>query len=290
VLAAVCLSAVGNDGPASRPDPSLDRQREVCFPDPWPREVKTWGGEGIVLWSDAPLDGKALVKELIDARAYLRALLPKPAPASLPATTPAEKPVALAVYARPADYRRIWRRVGELYGGALPAITTRGYSCRVFCATSFETPERFAARRSVVCHEFAHVWLYRNRGLRNDGNWLTEGLAGAVQLKLHPAAGNRRDFARWLDAGRMLPLKRLMDLDRIQPKDYWQAITLVEYLAAARPRDLPAALTAFNQRRSANAIVTGVLKTDFPSIEAGWTDYVHHRASPPTTTAPVTAP
>jgi len=287
LLAGLCLAAAANDRPASQPDPDLKRQREICFPGTSDRLVKTWTGDRIVLWSDAPIDGQGLLKELAAAGAQLQALLPRANADSRPSTRPAEEAVALAVYARAADYRRLWRRVGEHYGGVLPPITTQGYSCRVFCATSFDAPEQFAARRSVLCHEFAHVWLYRHRGLRNDGNWLTEGLAGAVQLKGHPASGDRREFARWLTDGRMLPLKRLMDLDRIEPKDYWQAITLVEHLAATRPQDLPAVVAAFNQRRSANAIVTDVLKTDFLSLQRGWTDHVKRQGAPP---PPSTAP
>ena len=277
LVVALCLPVWGEV--TSRPDPDLKRQREICFPTEAGKKVRTWRGDGVVLWSDAPIDGQAVVTELVTARQYLAALLPRPLSRSRPATQPTARPVALAVYARSDDYRKLWRRVGEHYGGLLPAITTEGYSYRVFCATSFDGPKRFAARGAVLCHEFAHVWLYTHRGLANDGNWLTEGLAGAVQLRLHPASGDRRQFARWLAAGRMLPLKRLMDLKRIAPKDYWQAATLIEYLAETHGEKLPAVVAAFNKGRSANAIVTEVLATDFVSLTRGWAGYVKRQAA-----------
>jgi hypothetical protein len=244
----------------------------------------------VILWSDAPIDGKAVVKELVAARAHLRALLPRRVSRSRPATRPVDRPVALAVYAGAAVDRGLWDRVGRHYGGRFGPITTEGYSYRVFCATSFDTPERLRRRRAVLCHEFAHVWLYRNRGLRNDGNWLTEGLAGAVQLRLHPASGDRREFARWLDAGRMLPLKRLMDRDRIAPKDHWQAATLAEHLIATHRDSLPAVVAAFNQRRSAHAIVTGTLKTDFLSLRRRWADHVERQGARSPATTPSVRP
>ena len=258
--------------PASRPaDPPLARQKDICFGAGTSPAVKTFRRAGIVLWTDAPGDGKGLLGHLEAVERHLRSVLPT--------TRPASRPVALAVYARRGDYLDLWRRVGAHYHGRFGRIETDGYSYRVFCATSYDTPKRFQPRRSVLCHEFTHVWLYQRLGLRNDGNWLTEGIANAVQLHFFPEAGDRRDFARWLDTGRMLPLKRLMDQPRIEPKDYWQAATLVELLARRHRRRLPEVVAAFNRRRSAYRIVTEVLQTDFASLGRQWADDVHAAAA-----------
>ena len=193
------------------------------------------------------------------------------------------RPVALAVYRTRRDYLRLWKRVGSHYGGRFAAIATEGYSYRVFCATSYDSPEKFRKRRPVICHEFAHVWLYQNCRLRNDGNWLTEALANAAQLHFFPDSGNRADFLRWMDAGKMIPIKRLMNLPRIAPKDYWQAATLGELLLLRHRDKLPAVIRAFNRGDSAYAIVSKVLKTDLPTFERQWADHVRRSARRPTT-------
>ena len=288
LLMAAILWAAGPD-PQTRPapaDPAIDRQREICLPAP--AAFKTFAAEGVVLWTDAPLDGKGVLAEVTAATEMLEELLPDPsaAPAARPAplaTAPAEapkpRPVALAVYARRDDYLALWTRVGEHYGGQFAAITTEGYSYRVFCATSYDSAEAFAARRSVLCHEMAHVWLYQRWGLANDSGWLTEGLATAVQLRLHPRAGDRRQFAEWMEAGHMLPLKRLMDQARIEPKDYWQAATLTELLVARHRDKLPEVVRAVREGRSAYRIVTDVLGTDFLTFGRQWAEHVRTGAA-----------
>ena len=37
--------------------------------------------------------------------------------------------------------------------------------------------------------------LYQNAHLANDGNWLTEGVASLVQMRLYPASADRRQWA-----------------------------------------------------------------------------------------------
>ena len=296
--AAVCALAMSlalAAGPETRPapaDPPVDRQREICFPAP--AALKTFAADGVALWTDAPLDGKGVLADLAAAAGVLEELLPdaSTAPATraaTPATAPAgaakPRPVALAVYARRDDYLALWPRVGEHYGGKFAAITTEGFSYRVFCATSYDSAEAFAARRGVLCHEMAHVWLYQQWGLPNDSGWLTEGLATAVQLRLHPRAGDRRQFAEWMEAGHMLPLKRLMDQARIAPKDYWQAATLAELLATRYRDKLPEVVRAVREGRSAYRIVTDVLETDFLTLGRQWAEHVRAGAAATTTAA-----
>jgi len=276
----------------ARRDPGLSAQRDLCFPPAASAAAKTHCAPGILLWTDAPVDGRALVGHLSQAEGYLRRLVPATRPAtssapasSAPTTGPVARPVAVALYAARSDYDALWRRVGAHYAGRFGEITTEGFSYRVFCATYRGRAKGFAQRRSVLCHEFAHVWLFQRHGLANDGNWLTEGLANAVQLHFFPAAGNRRDFARWMEAGHMLPLKRLMDLDRIAPKDYWQAATLIETIARHHPGRLPAVIRAYNRGDSAYAIVRKVLGTDFATLRRRWARHVRTSATGPAPTS-----
>ena len=90
-------------------------------------------------------------------------------------------------------------------------------------------------------------------------------------------------YLHWMNTGRMLPLKRLMDKARIQPKDYWQAATLVETIAKHHPDDLPAVIAAFNAGRSAYAIVRDVLETDFATLNNHWADHIRTSAAGATT-------
>ncbi len=272
--------------PASRPaDPDIIVQRAICFPPPSQAKHKTFQAKGIVLWTDAPIDGREVIARLEAAREYLQsAMEPR-----RPATARPCRPVGVAVYNRTEDYLALWPRVGAHYRGTFGTIRTDGYSCRVFCATSFGSAEEFRRRRPVICHEFAHVWLYQRYGLANDGNWLTEGLANAVQLRIFPDCGDRGDFVRWMEWGRMVPLKRLMDMKRIAPKDYWQAATLVEMLLVRYPDRVPAVVAAYSKGASGYAIAAGVLKTDFHTLTKQWAEHVRLSARK-AETSPATAP
>jgi len=254
-------------GPATRPDPSRAAQGRMYFPDDT-RDVRTFRAGGVVLWTDAPVDGAVLLGDMRAAEAFLSDVLPPPAsrPAAGGAAT---RPVALAVYARRSDYQALWQRVGRHYGGRFGRIETEGYSYRVCCATYRGSATSFAARRPVLCHEFAHVWLYQRHGLAN-----------AVQLRLFPDSGDRGDFARWMEEGRMLPLKRLMDGGRVRPKDYWQAATLAEVLIADYRRRLPAVLAAYNRGDSTYLIVSEALGTDFAALTRRWAAHVRSGARP----------
>ena len=98
-------------------------------------------------------------------------------------------------------------------------------------------------------------------------------------LHFFPESGDRGDFARCMQAGRTLPLKRLMDLPRIAPKDYWQAGTLVELLMDRYAEKFPAVLAAFNAKASAFAIVTKTLGADLTTLTEEWADSVRSAAS-----------
>jgi hypothetical protein len=281
LLAGILLPGRSTGQTASRPaDPDVARQREICFPTSGPAGDENVAEGGITVLSGAPISSD-IIDHLADVRKHLESVLPITAPASArtPTSGPtgnggATRPVIVAIYDKHDEFQALWRRVGDFYGGSFGQVATDGFSYRVFCATWYGTEKEFARRQAVLCHEFAHVWLYQNRGLANNGNWLTEGIATAVQLKFFPQSGNRKDFAQWLQAGQMLPLKRLMDLERISPKDYWQAGTLVELLIQKYPGKLPEVMSAFNSGQSANAIVTKVLQTDFAKLQSQWADHV----------------
>jgi hypothetical protein len=296
--AAAAWAVAGAAGePPSRPataaspaDPSPAEQARICFPRPQSRPVRTGRTDAAAVLTDTDVDFAPLLADLGRAETVLAELV---GPAGQTG-----RPVLLAVYARQEDYLALWGRVGRHYGGRFGRIETTGYSYRVFAATTASAgartrpasgpaddrpgrprPRLSRRRRAVLAHEFAHVRLYQRLGLPNDGNWLTEGIASAVQLRLHPGAGERAEYLRWLETGRRLPLKRLMDAPRIRPRDYWQAATLVEAIAAERPGGLKRVISAYVEGRPASWIVREVLRTNFPDLEKRWARHVRRAAA-----------
>jgi hypothetical protein len=174
------------------------------------------------------------------------------------------------LYARQEEFKSLWRRVGEYYAGRFFGVTAGGYSYRVFCAAYADARDPTAIPPEL-CHEITHVWLWQRAALPNDGNWLSEGLAMAVQARFFPASINRAEWAARVAAGRYLPLKRLMTTQPIAPENYWQACTLAETLLAQHPKDCPNLVRAVAEGRGPQHVVTEVLRTDWLGLERRWT-------------------
>ena len=296
----ICALALLAQTPATRPtapasapaDPSPQQQKRICFPDTWPRQVKAFQDDGIVIWTDADdLDGKGLLEHLQAVRKYLAETTladteRTDASSSLPVPSAPARPVAIAIYQEQKDYQALWQRVGEYYGGQFDQVVTQGFSYRVFCATSFGDKDQFQRRLPVICHEFTHVWLFQRLGLANDANWLTEGIASAVQLRFFPQAGDRQAYAQRVREGRYVPLKRLLEQQRAAPAQYWQAASLVEMILKDRLAALPQLIAAQAQGKSASAMLRETLDVDFLGLERRWTAYMMASAASQPTSAP----
>jgi hypothetical protein len=283
--------------PASAPaDPSPQQQKRIYFPKDWPRQVKAFQDDGIIIWTDADgLDGEGLLEHLQAVRKYLEGITLTGAEhgrASSNVAAPSERasaparPVAIAIYQDQTDYQALWRRVGEHYGGQFDRIVTQGFSYRVFCASSFGDKDQFQRRLPVICHEFTHVWLFQRLGLSNDANWLTEGIASAVQLHFFPQAGDRQADAQRVREGRYVPLKRLLEQQRTAPAQYWQAASLVEMILKDRPTALPRLIAAQAQGKDTAARLRETLEVDFPGLEKRWAAYVIASATSQPTSTP----
>ncbi|MFW6153704.1 MAG: hypothetical protein ACOC95_00635 [Planctomycetota bacterium] len=224
----------------------------------------------------------AALERVLDALPVMPATQPASRPSTPPATLPAAPPrprrgppaVTAALYARQEAFRALWHRVAVYYDGRFLGIADAGgYSYRPFCATFIDAsaPEAIPPE---LAHEMAHVWLWRRAGLPNDGNWLAEGLATAVQLRLCPAPDDRRAWAERVRTGRFVPLKRLMNTAPLRPRHYWQAATFVETLLAAHGDALPTVIRAVADGRDPNAIVTDVLATTWLTLDRRWRAHV----------------
>jgi len=246
-----------------------------------PRTVSS-GTLTVLTDADAPADA-AIVAHLAALERILNDLPPTPAtqPASQPASPPTTRPsapaVTAALYARRESFRALWHRVGVYYEGRFLGLAhVGGYSYRPFCATFIDAahPEAIPPELS---HEMTHVWLWRRAGLPNDGNWLSEGLATAVQLQLFPTPDERQSWAERVRTGRFVPLKRLMNTAPLEPRHYWQAATLAETLLAHHRDALPAVIRAVAAGDDPNRIVTDVLGTTWPALERRWRAHVADR-------------
>lgn len=282
-LAAAILLAVPTTEPASRPvdDPWPSAQRYIYFPPQLFEQMRDIRGRSCVVWTNAArLDDDAL-RSLLDAACdYLAALPLRPGlfaatqQATGPATVPAEPIVVAALYETQEQFRALWPRVGVYYGGRFLGLAEAGgYSYRVFCATYVDAAAPQAGPPELL-HEMAHVWLWRRADVPNDGNWLTEALASAVQYRFAPASADRPAWARRLDEGKYVPLKRLMATKPVRPDQYWQVGTLGELLLTAYRDRLPAVIQAVRDGRDVNAIVTESLGTDWLDLERQWAEHV----------------
>jgi len=279
VLAAV-LAAGGPSatGPATRPaevvDPRPVEQRFIYFPPHRFSQLREIRIDGALLLTNAERPGaEAIQAYLKKLTTELNALPLRRRPTtttSRPASRPAPPPVVAALYARQDQFKSLWRRVGVYYKGRFFGVgAAGGYSYRVFCATYADerAPDEIPPELS---HEFTHVWLWRRAGVPNNGSWLSEGLAMVIQMRMHGDAEARRDWARRVASGRYLPLKRLMTDTPVEHHRYWQACLLVELILADRPDALPAVIQAVRRGRTANHIVTEILATTWPRLEARW--------------------
>lgn len=306
VLLTVTAAAALADGQAApvgaalRPDPPLLAQKLICFPPHRFPDIQEICGDACVLWTDVPLEAARSRERLDAAMAVLRALPLQPLPLPLPvplapeptayaawtarlAATPAPqpRPIGLALYAAQGPYRDLWYRVGVYYGGRIVgADDAGGYSYRVFCA-SYADDAAPGALPAELYHELTHVWLWQHIGLPNDGNWLAEGLAACVQERLAPDPTAPADAAERVRTGRFLPLPRLLAQQPVPPDRYWQVRALAETLLAEYPDRLPAVVRAVREGRSAHAIVTDTLGTDWLTLERQWRQAVAAAATEP---------
>ena len=274
--------------PTTRPthtDPTDVEQTFIYFPPHRFPNVRTLRVDEVVLLTNAEKPGGDELRQYIKTVLTHLISLPvrnQPTTSSQPTTQPKPKPIVAALYAEQEQFRALWHRVGTLYGGRFLGLAAAGgYSYRPFCATYVDTeaPDRIP---SELSHEFAHVWLWHHAGVPNNGNWLSEGLATTIQMRMHSDDRAQRDWAERIASGRYLPLMRLMTDTPVEPKRYWQTTLLVEVLLAEHPAALPAVIEAVARGRSANHIVTQVLQTNWVALERSW----KAQAGPPPTGEP----
>ena len=304
ILLLSLAGALAAPPPASQPaasqgedDPSTLAQKLIYFPPHLFKDIRDVPGQHYILWTNVSQpDSDAIRQHLDQVVRYLDSLPLQPAlattqPASAassatsaslgPATNPAPpRSTVAALYAQQDQFKALWVRVGVYYAGRFFGLSQAGgYSYRVFCATYMDQaiPQAIPPE---LCHEFAHVWIWQRTGLPNDGNWLSEGLGSAVQLKFFPASADRADWVSRVDSRRYIPLRRLMSGQPIPADQYWQATSLAEMLLARHADALPAVIQALAEGRSGSYLVTTALGTDWLTFEKQWIAYVRDAGKP----------
>lgn len=161
------------------------------------------------------LDGEALTARLDDLTEAVLVDLPfLRAPAA---------PVPLVVFPHEAAYRAGVVRIGAAFAANAAAPDHDGFAIEGIATSSWDPSQDIA--RPVFAHEFVHALLTRTAGLSNEQEWLQEGLASWYQLRFYPQP-TLADVIR----GRLaspLPLHRLCDGERIEPRFYGDAWAVV---------------------------------------------------------------
>lgn len=290
LLLATGKTLPAQSAPAEPDDPAVEAQCRMYFPPEGPPATR-YLRPGIILVTDAKPDQAPLLNKLsaagrllaawtAPAQASSRLAAPASRPtAPVPASRPAgPRPVCLALYKDAPGYERLWIRVLAYYGGGqFATIGPEGFSYRCFCA-SYVSATAPPLLEGLLVHEFTHVWLYQNARLPNNGNWLTEGIASAMQMRAAPASANRAEFAQWVAEKRYVPLKRVMDQEHLDGKDYWQAAALAEMLAQRRGV-LAKVIAAQREGMSSQRIVADVLRTDWTELTRQWESSVRSHAA-----------
>lgn len=131
-------------------------------------------------------------------------------------------PVPLVVFPDVASYRAGVVRIGAAFAANADSPGHDGFTIEGIATSSWDLSQ--GIERPVYVHEFVHALLTRTASLPNAGEWLQEGLASWYQVRFspQPTLGDvvRRRFAR------PLPMSRLCDGRRIEPKFYGDALTV----------------------------------------------------------------
>lgn len=240
----------------------------VAFPDG--HAVRTSNGAEVEILTDAPeLDLELLRRHLDDVQAMLRRLLPS---LGRPAIPP-----RLVVFRSDADYRAFTPRFASRFAAAAGPPRSAGFTLCGVATASWS--DAYGTLRPTYTHEFVHSWLARAAGLQNQGEWLQEGLASHVQLAFHPQANFDALVRQGLaDPGARLPLSTLLNGERIPLVRYWQALTVVRFLAespsfAPRFEPLVDALRAAGSTDVAPHLGPILRLDGFDALEREWREW-----------------
>jgi hypothetical protein len=279
----------GTRGPLSC-RPTLAQRLAVAFPDGSGVALES---EHFVLVTDAePLkgdDGKRLLARLEEAWLLLTGAF----------RVPKELPDKAAIYvaATRDGYVELVRRHMKHFLASTRDPASDGFTILRRAFSSYDAKKGWD--RPVYVHEATHAALAEALGIASDGNWVQEGMATAVQLRLHPssarlnrarafaarAAGEKGPFLPWLD---------LLSEERPAIPRYAQLSTIFEFLADQHADRLPAIWAAFqstpgplnDSRLRPLASVLGLRPQEIEAAWLAWGQSKWQAVPPPASPAP----
>lgn len=190
--------------------------------------------------------------------------------------TELDRPIPFLVFASPERRAAFFVALGKTWNVAITPSRAGGYTVQDI-ATSDWLPAK-GVDRPVYVHEAVHAIAARllrvNPGVGGHG-WLQEGLANYLQLALHPASMDPKEYAREFSQpiqatgrGWFRPLAMLL-AKRVETTDYPQLASLAGYLIERQAGWLPALARGVADGKPLPAILHG-LGTDIDALEAGW--------------------
>jgi hypothetical protein len=171
-------------------------------------------------------------------------------------------------------------RLAEHFGADVPGPKSVGFT--VFgVALAVHDPKQ-GWERPVFVHEATHALAERLTTVRSNGNWVQEGLASAVQVRLHPTSMKvdlKAAFAGLADGkGPFVAWSELFTEKRPPLSRYAQLSTIFEFLAEKHGPRLPAVWEALRQverplNEAGSAAVATALGTTATDLEASWREW-----------------
>jgi hypothetical protein len=189
--------------------------------------------------------------------------------------------VPLHVFRTKAEYQAFVARLAEHYGASVPTPEGDGYTVFGVPASFWDAKQGWD--RPVYVHEAVHGLVHRLASVASNGNWLQEGLASAVQIRVHPKSAASVDYAKAFqrlaagEKGPFVPWKDVLFERRPKTSSYAQLASVCEFLAERAGKDLTKAWWALAESQKplhegGIAVVATALGTKVEDLEKEWVE------------------
>jgi len=183
--------------------------------------------------------------------------------------------VPFFLFATRDEYAEFVPRLGEHFGATVTAPKADGYSIFGMGMSSFDANQGWD--RPVLVHEGLHGAIHRLLGVANNSNWVQEGLAAAVQVRLHPSSMDRKKLADSFSkrGGWLVPWAQCFAEPGAVLSRYPQYLSVMDFLADRHAADLPKVWDEIRALRepmhsAAPDAIAKALGTDAAKLEEEW--------------------
>lgn len=186
-----------------------------------------------------------------------------------------DEKVPFLLFATRERYAEFVPRLGEHFGATVGAPKADGFSVFGMGMGWFDPKQGWD--RPVFVHEALHGAVHRLLGVASNGNWIQEGLAAAVQSRLHPASLDRSKLAASFAkrGGWLVPWEKAFAEPRAPLGRYPQLLSVMDFLAEEHREGLAKAWDAVRALKkplneTAPAAIAAALGTDAATLEERW--------------------